>query len=254
MPNHGRIEEVLGRAAGTILAPLVYAAARLRRSSLFHPRGVLYRADASPAGNVDALGGLGIRLAGPALVRLSTAWWRGEKEWPDVLGFAVRFTGDPAQPPGPTDQDLLLATIRHPLTTLLAPLSTNPHDFFANDYYAVSPFDAGEPEPLELRVVSPRLRPEGRTRWEKLDRAVADGRAVFTLEARRRRPNAFWQEAALLRLHERVDAPSTLRFDPFRAGRGLRPGGFVSALRPAAYAASKAAGPGRRASTPARSG
>ncbi|WNG61139.1 hypothetical protein F0U59_45340 [Archangium gephyra] len=34
------------------------------------------------------------RLAGPAIVRLSTASWRGGREWPDILGASVRFRRD----------------------------------------------------------------------------------------------------------------------------------------------------------------
>ena len=97
------------------------------------------------SGRVEALAGpypgLARRLEGAALIRLSTAWWRGGKEWIDALGLAMRLGREPSVEAHEGDQDLLFATIRRPWTTLLAPLTTEQHDFLANDYYAVSPFD-----------------------------------------------------------------------------------------------------------------
>src|SRR5262245_6871606 len=132
---------ILGRTLGLLLAPVSLA----RRARMFHTEGVLYRAEAvarspSPAAQ---------RLEGPALLRFSGAWWR-RRQWPDVLGIAVRFcasasasagTGaEPCAETAPGDQDLIFATVRRPWTAPLAPLSTRVHDYLANDYYGVSPF------------------------------------------------------------------------------------------------------------------
>jgi hypothetical protein len=78
---------------------------------MFHPDGAVYRA------RVEAVPGpfsmLAQRLEGPALARLSTAWWRGGKEWLDALGIAVRLGRDPGTEARPGDQDLLFGPRPH---------------------------------------------------------------------------------------------------------------------------------------------
>jgi hypothetical protein len=111
----------VGRLSGALLAPLTAAVSALRRARIFHPDGVVYRAEIEPLETANPNGAyekVARRLAGPALVRLSSAWWKGDKEWPDALGIAIRFraraTPSPFAEPG--DQDLLLATILSPIT------------------------------------------------------------------------------------------------------------------------------------------
>lgn len=228
------LSRTAGLAVGALLSPLAAAGARARDSRLFHPVGVIYRARAEPA-VVGAFTGIAQRLSGPALLRFSGAWWK-RREWPDVLGIAIRFRRTASLSPDrePGDFDLLLATIRKPWTTLLAPLSTRQHDFLANDFYAVSPFRVAGLGRAALRLV-PEARPkEGEgTRWAKLQRAVEQGRASFALEGRAGRS---WEPIARVTLGERVAIDDArLRFQPWIAGRGVVPSGFVHALRPAAY-------------------
>jgi hypothetical protein len=218
---------------------------------VFHPEGAVYAADVAPAG--ADLTALGQRLAGPALVRMSTATWRGGREWIDVLGCAIRFrrTDSPSAEPEPGDQDLLLATVRNPWTTLLAPLTTKQHDFLRNDYYAVSPFSVDGVSPrVKLRAVARRdghgvLAPgPGLSRGARLDLDVRDGRAVLELQARPGRGE--YTPVARIALRERVDVDQEkLRFSPFRDGRGIRPRGFVHALRLGTYSASQLLRPRR---------
>ncbi|MGC4118011.1 MAG: hypothetical protein QM765_26365 [Myxococcales bacterium] len=233
-----------GRVAGLVLAPLTAAGARARKSRLFHPTGLVFRATVQPIAGADVDSGLSQALAGPALVRLSAAWWKA-REWPDVLGVAIRFRRSETLAPERLegDFDLLLATVRSPWTTLLAPLSTYQHDFFANDYYGVSPFRA---EGREV-VVALRLVPEHRPHWtegdryQRLDRAVAQRAATFRLEERAGR-RGLWRPTANLTLLERVPVDDArLRFAPWIAGRGLQTVGFVQAMRPAAYQLAQAA-------------
>jgi hypothetical protein len=55
-----------------------------------------------------------------------------------------------------------------------------------------------------------------------------------------------WRPVVLVVLRERIDLDqSALRFRPFRAGRGIRPRGFVQGLRSLAYRASQRARPPR---------
>ncbi|HET9930104.1 MAG TPA: hypothetical protein VFQ35_05445 [Polyangiaceae bacterium] len=237
--------ERCGLAAGKVLAPITFATSRVRNARMFHPDGVMYQARVQTCGESPDLYALGMRLAGDAIVRLSSAWWRG-KEWPDVLGLAVRFQSPGSQPltPGPRDQDLLLATVRFPWTTPLAPLATRFGSFLWNHYHAVSPFEAPEIGRVKLRLRSPRIENTGPlSRAEHLERAVVEGRAEWVLEARRLNRMALvrhWEPVAMLTLTRAIDVDQTaLRFSPFRTGRDLLPVGFVHYLRVAAYAASQ---------------
>jgi hypothetical protein len=231
-----------GLAVGFVLAPITALVSWLRRARMFHPDGVVYRGtvtaveSASPGVRV-----VGHRLAGVVLVRLSGAWWRAPREWPDVLGMAVRWGR-------PGIQDLLLATIRFPLTTPLAPLATNVRSFLWNHYHAVAPFEVAPLGRVKLRMRSPRTcNRDGVPRATHLARAVEAGAATWTLEARRLARPFFlrrWEPVARLTLDRRVGIDqAALRFSPFLVGRGLRPVGFVHGLRGATYAASQRARP-----------
>lgn len=244
-------KERAGRSVGHLLAPLVAWVSKTRRARMFHPEGVTYRGRVEVTGATPDLWSVGRRLSGAALVRLSSAWWRGGKEWLDALGVAVRFLGEEqtlgVEPPRES-QDLLFATIRFPWTTPLAPLATNVTSFLWNHFHAVSPFEVEGVGKVKLRLRSPRLvNGEGVTREEHLARAVADGKAVYELEVRRLdRPviDREWEMVARLTLEGPIEVDqAALRFSPFRAGGGIRPVGFVHYLRLGAYAASQAARP-----------
>jgi hypothetical protein len=187
----------------------------------------------------------GVRLEGPVLVRFSGAWWK-KREWPDVLGCALRFGGAGALGGEPRmgDQDLLLATIRTPLTTLLAPLSTNVRDYLGNAYFGVSPFRVARLGRVKLRLVaatrSVQDDTQGRTREQRLMRTLDRGPLRLTLEAREHRLGTHYRAIAEVELSASANIDQRrLRFDPFATGRGLVPVGFVHALRVAAYAASR---------------
>jgi hypothetical protein len=229
--------EIAGRLLSVALAPGFAAGTLLRGARVLHPAGVMCRATiTSGAGSVGALE-VARRLAGPALVRFSSALWRHGQEWPDVLGCAIRFgTGDPARPDG--DQDLLLSTVRTPWTLPVAALTTATGDFLANDYYGVAPFDVPPLGRVLLRAVGSRAATYGADRGERLRMAALAVTAGLTLEARRRDA---WEPIARIRVDEVLHGAAAPRFDPFREGRGLRPRGFVHALRRAVYPASRAA-------------
>ncbi len=240
------LREWAGLVGGAAMAPLTGAVAALRRARMFHPEGALYRAAVNPLVTGGPAGELATRLSGDALVRLSTSIWRGGREWIDVLGCAIRFRSEhvPSVLPAAGDQDLLLATIRTPFTTLLAPLRTHWHDFLRNDYYAVSPFFVEGLGRVKFRVTTRPVRLPGRDRGERLDEAVAAGLASLRLEVRSVRGGP-WEGLCAIRLLQRIELDQeALRFDPFRAGRGVKPVGFVQYLRPASYWASQKMRPG----------
>jgi hypothetical protein len=234
--------EECGLLVGAMLAPLTAAMSKAREARMFHPDGLVYAASVEPSARAPDLWRLAERLGGQALVRLSSALWRKPHEWPDVLGAALRF-GD-----GPAQQDLLLATIRFPWTMPFAPLATNFHSFLWNHYHAVSPFEVDGVGVVKFRLRSPRLSRDGRlSRAAHLRQAVAEGRAVYELELRRlsEPPLArHWEPVARITLEQQRELDQQrLRFSPFRDGAGIRPIGFVHALRVAAYAASQQARP-----------
>jgi hypothetical protein len=234
------LSSIAGKLLGGALAPVTGAIAAIRRARMFHPDGVVLAADVTAAAEATDDHTLAARLAGPALVRLSSAWWKGDREWPDVLGLALRLRSDGARTdvPSPGDQDLLFATVRRPITTALAPLSTRVHDFLANDYYAVSPFDVDDAGVRRFRLVAPRPGTDAPSRRARLLADIVADRALLTLEARG--PRGAWRPLARLRLLEEVVLDqAALRFDPYRDGRGIRPRGFVHALRRGTYAASQ---------------
>jgi hypothetical protein len=238
--------EELGRVIGSLWGPAVRVGAALRHARLFHPEGVTYRAEVKAVTPRESLMPLASRLAGPALVRLSTALWRGQREWPDILGLALRLRSEETvtEEPSAGDQDLLFATIRSPWTLGLAPLSTDTHDWLENDYYAVSPFHVDGVGRAKLRIVSSHVDAPGQTRVERIEAALRAGQARFTLEVWPLRGESAgrWYPIAELRLLEQVELnPVTLRFWPFRTGRGITPVGFIHALRIPTYRQSQEA-------------
>lgn len=240
-----RAGDALGRAVG----PLFAAITTLRRARTFHPRGDCADAVVEVTDDVAAdYRRVAERLAGNAFVRLSDALTKGKARWPDVLGCAIRFGG--SYPVEEGSQDLLFATIKRPWTMPFSPLTTHVGDYFANDYFAVSPFSINAGPRIYLR-----LRPErsptveaaigGRgaadRRRRRLERAIASGSAVFVLGVGQgpRGPFAPIASIRLVSIWQRD--PPELRFNPFRSGAGIEPRGLVHALRRGAYPASQRA-------------
>jgi len=249
-----QLAEKWGILAGKCLAPITASLSRKRGARMFHPDGLVFQANVEPCTFNPRLRPVAERLSGIALVRFSSALWRGGRALPDVLGAAIRFGWAPAQPQHP-QQDLLLATIRHPLTMPLAPLATNFLSFLWNHYHAVSPFEVTGVGRVKIRLRAPRLlNGFEKSRAQHLRDVTRDGRAVFELEFRRLSvpPLArHWQPVVRLTLLGEFDADqAALRFSPFRAGAGIHPVGFVHSLRLAAYAASQGARPAHDAPAP----
>lgn len=232
-----RLRQQCGLWLGTLLAPITGAVSKAREARMFHPDGTTYEANVESSARAPELSQLAERLGPSAILRLSSALWRHPHEWPDVLGAALRF-GD-----GPARQELLLATIRFPWTMPFAPLATNFHSFLWNHYHAVSPFEVDGVGIVKFRLRSPRLGNRGPlSRVVHLHQAAAEGRAVYELELRRLTEppwSRHWEPVARITLTKPRDFDSRERFSPFRDGAGVRPIGFVHALRVAAYAASQ---------------
>lgn len=253
------MRKVVGLFLGAVLAPVTGLVSWIRRSRMFHPRGLLFAAEVEVLASEGTELGVARRLGGAALVRWSSAWWK-RGDWPDVLGCALRFCELPlGVSAGPKDQDLLFATIRRPWTLPFAPLATEVRDFLANDYYAVSPFEVAGLGRIEWRLraetASTSLRedagvPEIPNRAARLERAVAGGLGAVLLEYAAYRPphrisdTRSFRPLVRVRLLHRLDLDQeALRFDPFRTGRGIVPVGLVQWLRRLTYASSQRARP-----------
>jgi len=241
----GRWTERMGRTVGSLWGPPFKAIAAQRHARSLHAEGICLRAEVLPRLDEPGFQDVAARLAGPALVRLSTAGWRGGKEWPDILGAAVRLLRDEhiTEEASPGDQDLLFSTMRHMWTLVPALFTTQVHDWLENDYFGIAPFTVDGAGKMKLRLTTPRgSAPPHGSRVQRLQHALRAGTALLTVEARSLdsgRPST-WTPLADIFLREEVTLdPERLRFDPFHTGLGIQPSGFLHAMRRSAYAGSQ---------------
>jgi len=232
------VREALGRGLGGLAAPFVAEASLVRGARLFHPEGLAFDAEVRA---LPGAGALGAALEGPAIARFAGAIFRESTgdAWPDILGLALRVHPGRGAEPGPRSQDLLLATFRSVWTLPFAMLLTRPGSYLANAYDSVLPSRVpGQAGAVTFRAVPELAAGEGKSRRERLENAVAEGRGVLRLEMRpaaSRRPGF---PIASITLIAPADAdPEALRFDPLRAGAGIVPTGFFQAVRAAVYPA-----------------
>lgn len=245
-----KFEELLGFGTGLLIAPAAALGSRLRGGRVVHKEGVVYRADVRAVSHEDGLAGLGQRVAGPAIMRLSSALWGVRREgWPDILGASIRLRRDATITPeaAPDDQDMLFATIPYAALTGAAMFTTEVHSFLWDDYYALGLFETPELGITQWRLASPRIPPGTSDRVSEVGKAIANGLAVFELQVREKHLGAPYRTVAAVELQERVDVDQeALRFSPFRNGRKIEARGFLNATRIAPYAASQAARPVHR--------
>lgn len=218
------LSERAGYILGYLLGVVTLIMSFLRQARMFHPRGLLYEA------HVES-----VNFYPHALVRLSSAWWK-KREWPDVLGIAIRFSPEAALGviADPKDQDLLFASFSRWWLTPLGPFLTNYRDYFANHFYTVAPFR------YKNQINTYRIKPKIKTliqgkRSERVTQAVLSGEAVFILQEKND-PSTAWRDVAKIKLIRRLHFDQErLRFNPFQNGLGIRPSGFLQHLRIGAY-------------------
>lgn len=246
------LREKIGKWMGAGLGIVTFLVSKVRRARTFHPRGKIYSGDCEGLPSAQSIAFPFLQaLVGPTLLRFSTALWKNESEWTDVLGIAIRFRGlRPVVKPFSHqaeigDQDLLFATVRHPALLALAPFTTDAHDFFNNDYYAVSPFSVGTGERYYFKL-SPEFKNgsvsdsenSSTKRARILEDRVTRGKAAMVLFVRTSDHLAKPQWVPVLKISPEkglTGDDSKLRFDPFRTGKGIYPRGLVHFLRIGAY-------------------
>jgi hypothetical protein len=250
MKNTLEPREVLGRVLGVITAPGFFAASLLRRKRIFHPSGVFYLAEVRPLLLDGPAFELAVRLAGPAIVRLSGGIWKwpeGRKR-PDILGVSVRFRGKAGQAADHAEsQDLIFLSIPSLLLLPISPFITSWKDYLSNRYYTDAPFVVAGVGKVKFRMVPQCPSPTGEDRRERLARATALGQATLRLEMRPLDGRGAWVPVADIELRQYLPLDDEeLSFNPWRTGLGVRPYGFVQAMRAAVYPASQL---GRQVST-----
>lgn len=240
-----RIQDIIGRALGLALAPFSFIGSAIRRDRLFHPDGVIYRAEVKPLVKEGLLKQLADRLAGGALIRLSGALWKwpeGSRR-PDLLGIAIRFRGQKQVTPQllPGDQDITFVTASSVLGLVTAALATDRGDFLDNRYHAILPFHLEGVGRVYLRLVPVSSAPPGPDRRQRLALAVAQKKAAIQLEILATELGDSWTPLATIDLRERMLVDDdALMFYPGTSGMGLAPLGVLQALRPEIYTASQA--------------
>jgi hypothetical protein len=223
-----RLLFVLGALLGIAVAIVVFFRSLLRRARAFHPSGTV--CDAELVALDDTIGP---RLAGPARVRLSGSSEPEGSPAQTILGMAIEIGGD---------QDLPLATFESFLHASEATAQTNVADYLANQYSSVTPWRVGR-DTVWFRAI-PAMPPAATTgtRVDRLDAAIAAGRATFTLETRHAPgpDGALRARIAELRLTARRPADDPrFKISMLRTARGLVPTGLRNGVRLIAYPASQ---------------
>jgi len=227
--------------AATVLAVPIFLYSLFRGARAFHPRGTVCRAEVVPLDDV-----VGPRLAGPAVVRLSGAFRDENATAADILGMEIRMRRSGGTDVRDGDQDLAVGTFESFAGARRDLEATDVADYLANQYASVTPWRVRDLGVVWLRTL-PAAAPtpqNGANRVERLDAAIAEGRAIFTIEARSAPgpDGAVRARVAELRLLERLtDDGRSLRVSMFRIGRGLIPTGFRNGIRAVVYPVSQAA-------------
>jgi hypothetical protein len=242
------ISNYIGRVLGVALAPAAFVASALRRDRIFHPDGVLYRAEVESAVQHAALRPLAKRLVGVGLVRLSGALWRWPqgRRRPDLLGVSVRVRGNDETTLRrlPGDQDLSFVTATSLLRMPIAALATDTGDYLDNSYYSVLPYRLEGLGQVRLRLVSLQPAPAGADRNRRLELAVAKRKAIFRLELQGEALGDDWHPLVTIDLRDRLEVDEdAFELDPGSSAMGLVPDGLLQSARAEIYAASQA---GRR--------
>jgi hypothetical protein len=210
------ISERVGHLLGFPLGGAVFIISFIRNSRMFHPRGAVATL------KIQNLNKEFLEFPADAMGRFSNALWKN-KEWRDVLGIAIRFD---------SKQDLLFASFERPWQTPFGPFLTKYHDFFQNDFYAVSPFRYKEKD-VYFKLAPYIFIEINGERTEKLKKNI-EAHSVFRLYYRENHQD--WNELADIKLGSEIAIDQNeLMFNPFLVGLNIHPKGFIHHLRIGVY-------------------
>ena len=224
-----RVLYVLGALVGLVAGIVVFFISLKRAARAFHASGSVCKAELTALDDT-----VGKRLAGAVRVRLSGASEPENSPKQSILGMALEIGGD---------QDLPLATFESFRKASEATANTNVADYLANQYSSVTPWRVGG-DTVWFRAIPADQPAASGTRVERLDAAIAAGRATFTLELRDGPgpDSAVRARIGELRLTERLPADDAgFKISMLRTARGLVPTGFRNGIRVVAYPASQLA-------------
>jgi len=211
-----KLPDSLGFVCGFPLGILTGTISFIRNSRMFHPCGIIIKCRVK---ELDEL-----YFPPDGIMRFSSAWWK-HKEWRDVLGVAIRF-GEV--------QDLLFASFKHPWQTPIGPFLTRYHDFFLNDYFAVSPFEV-KGQKVYFKLMAEDFKDEKGSRSEKLRDNIGHAKFILMMGDYKE-----WHPVAEISLLEEIHLNQhKLKFDPFLNGLGIYPKGFIQYLRVGSYSFSQ---------------
>jgi hypothetical protein len=171
-------------------------------------------------------------------VRLSDGLWKKER-WPEVLGFALRFSENEIHSASAekNDQDLLFASFAHVWQLPFSPFLSQYH-FNQNTFFAIAPFSYKE-KTFELRLRPQWPQHETKDRYLEVEKALMKGEATALIQSCERGKTG-WKNIArvTLRRPSHVDGDE-LAFNPFLDGMKLIPVGFIQHVRRGAYGLSQ---------------
>ncbi|HYO53180.1 hypothetical protein [Archangium sp.] len=259
--SRGRVNYIIGIFFGLLLLSWVFfILSFLRRARFFHPSGVVYSGRAVPASGLESVAEAQVAalLSGATLVRFSGGLFKskGKGARMDSLGLGLRFhcQPGPCSPESRGCQDLFLVSFRSFGVMARDIKASNPCDYLANTYWAITPYEVKGLGRVSLRITPFGAGGPAEARDERLEDAVREGVARLQLEMAPLGTDEY-RPLAEIHIEERVELEDALHLTPRASGSGLRPVGFLQGLRVAPYAASHLArrllkGPSGRGGNP----
>lgn len=220
--------ELTGKILGYPLGLIPLVISFLRDARTFHPQGIVM------SGRVNTVENSLFPLHPHVMIRFSGALWKKSTILPDVLGIAIRFSENQVKTPMPhqQDQDLLFATIRHPILTPVGPITTRYKRFQNNTFYAVSPFTYKEKK-VKFKLTLENFKETDQGRNQNLLSNTESDASLRLWTKEKHRP---WKCIADINLMKVLSIDQQeLCFNPFRTGLNIKPKGFVHHLRYAVY-------------------
>ena len=220
--------DVSGRVVGAVFA----AVSRVRGGKAVHPDGVVHEGRLRIAGTLAAPAAAPL-LREPAEHRAIVRFSRSvglPRPIPDLLGISLRLPD--VFGPGRHQDVMAVTSVDLPLAHHVFVPAT---DFQQRVYSSSLPYRSGaRTYLLGFRAAPGSPRPDGEDEYDRLARAAQTGRLRFELCYAP--VNGRFTPVAELRIGERLPQElDATHFNPWNAGGGIEPTGFLNRLRDYAY-------------------